>query len=97
MINIFYRDGHLQGRMSGPMKVIENLERSLTDCGVEYSVNEEYYENNLILHWDTHHIETYHSLKNKDKLLVGPQIWPCLLYTSPSPRDQRGSRMPSSA
>ena len=25
------------------------------------------------------------------------QITPCLLYTSPSPRDQRGSRMPSSA
>ena len=23
--------------------------------------------------------------------------FPCLLYTSPSPRDQRGSRMPSSA
>ena len=32
----------------------------------------------------------------------GPLIWTgpflnCLLYTSPSPRDQRGSRMPSSA
>ena len=26
----------------------------------------------------------------------GP-LWICLLYTSPSPRDQRGSRMPSSA
>ena len=25
------------------------------------------------------------------------QTEPCLLYTSPSPRDQRGSRMPSSA
>ena len=25
------------------------------------------------------------------------QLWGCLLYTSPSPRDQRGSRMPSSA
>ena len=25
------------------------------------------------------------------------QDWGCLLYTSPSPRDQRGSRMPSSA
>ena len=25
------------------------------------------------------------------------RIKPCLLYTSPSPRDQRGSRMPSSA
>ena len=24
-------------------------------------------------------------------------LWNCLLYTSPSPRDQRGSRMPSSA
>ena len=24
-------------------------------------------------------------------------LFPCLLYTSPSPRDQRGSRMPSSA
>ena len=24
-------------------------------------------------------------------------VAPCLLYTSPSPRDQRGSRMPSSA
>ena len=25
------------------------------------------------------------------------QVFHCLLYTSPSPRDQRGSRMPSSA
>jgi len=28
---------------------------------------------------------------------VGVDISTCLLYTSPSPRDQRGSRMPSSA
>ena len=27
----------------------------------------------------------------------GAIFGPCLLYTSPSPRDQRGSRMPSSA
>ena len=26
-----------------------------------------------------------------------PNVKVCLLYTSPSPRDQRGSRMPSSA
>ena len=34
------------------------------------------------------------------KALRGKQrehVDPCLLYTSPSPRDQRGSRMPSSA
>ena len=30
-----------------------------------------------------------------DRVLLDPT--PCLLYTSPSPRDQRGSRMPSSA
>ena len=30
-------------------------------------------------------------------LLKGDKVTICLLYTSPSPRDQRGSRMPSSA
>ena len=38
--------------------------------------------------------------ENLTKLAVA-ETWdngkPCLLYTSPSPRDQRGSRMPSSA
>ena len=28
---------------------------------------------------------------------IDMEIKACLLYTSPSPRDQRGSRMPSSA
>ena len=32
------------------------------------------------------------SFHGKKRLSIG-----CLLYTSPSPRDQRGSRMPSSA
>ena len=35
--------------------------------------------------------ELAESVKNRE------QHWNCLLYTSPSPRDQRGSRMPSSA
>ena len=30
-------------------------------------------------------------------ILLAAKYNPCLLYTSPSPRDQRGSRMPSSA
>ena len=30
-------------------------------------------------------------------LVVETVLLACLLYTSPSPRDQRGSRMPSSA
>ena len=34
---------------------------------------------------------------NLDEIKEMYDIKPCLLYTSPSPRDQRGSRMPSSA
>ena len=40
-------------------------------------------------------ISCLRSMKNGSKE-IGP-IYICLLYTSPSPRDQRGSRMPSSA
>ena len=32
-----------------------------------------------------------------DTLIIKDMYQFCLLYTSPSPRDQRGSRMPSSA
>ena len=32
-----------------------------------------------------------------DEAIAAKTAIPCLLYTSPSPRDQRGSRMPSSA
>ena len=50
----------------------------------------------------------YHHVPNKQSLLAAvadeivrrgrrPHRARCLLYTSPSPRDQRGSRMPSSA
>ena len=31
------------------------------------------------------------------RMAMGALLVACLLYTSPSPRDQRGSRMPSSA
>ena len=37
------------------------------------------------------------ALKSFIKPLSNPNFTSCLLYTSPSPRDQRGSRMPSSA
>ena len=30
-------------------------------------------------------------------ILAELELWPCLLYTSPSPRDRQKSRMPSSA
>ena len=45
-------------------------------------------------------VDEAHRMRNKNSALLGclQQVRaPCLLYTSPSPRDQRGSRMPSSA
>ena len=33
----------------------------------------------------------------EDYQKAGEEFWPCLLYTSPSPRDATLSRMPSSA
>jgi len=62
--------------MNGPRKVIQNLIRSLEDTNTPFAINQEKYENNLFLHWDPHHVQRYQSLRNKDKLLVGPQFWP---------------------
>ena len=39
----------------------------------------------------------YNEHGSKIYQLHGPLFFACLLYTSPSPRDQRGTRMPSSA
>ena len=43
------------------------------------------------------HAQSYTPLMETPFLIEGTNSMPCLLYTSPSPRDQRGSRMPSSA
>ena len=46
-----------------------------------------------------HILRDVDNTSRKQRLLAVQQQrhWICLLYTSPSPRDQRGSRMPSSA
>ena len=41
-------------------------------------------------------IKSNYKVKMNDQIIVTEKEV-CLLYTSPSPRDQRGSRMPSSA
>tara|TARA_Y100001970_G_scaffold141416_1_gene174059 strand:- start:440 stop:1249 length:810 start_codon:yes stop_codon:yes gene_type:complete len=62
--------------MSGPLKVIQNLCQSLEDCGIKYATNTEEYKHNFFLHWDPYQVEVYKKIKNKESLLVGPQMWP---------------------
>ena len=47
--------------------------------------------------WEYENAKTVEKIVDKLLELVKLTIEACLLYTSPSPRDQRGSRMPSSA
>ena len=49
--------------------------------------------------WRIHHINIVSKLldENKKEIIKSLFVDLCLLYTSPSPRDKRQSRMPSSA
>ena len=53
------------------------------------------------LSWEVKKLGSYSSLRVKGRqfILIKPNTYmnSCLLYTSPSPRDMRRSRMPSSA
>ena len=59
------------------------------------------YDAQVIFNPDAVEIDIRELLRSVDgEIVKGPSalgIYTCLLYTSPSPRDQRGSRMPSSA
>ena len=55
-----------------------------------------YYRETLFIVYELLRDNLYHIYKYIEECKL-PQYFTCLLYTSPSPRDQRGSRMPSSA
>ena len=63
----------------------------------------EVYEKDLALYWGLNWIWVGHASQLPDigsyfvTEFGNESVIICLLYTSPSPRDQRGSRMPSSA
>ena len=75
------------------LKISEEEERVNTrNAQVDEDLDEGPVEN------DQFFIDTIVSHKiNRNKRHADAKDGDCLLYTSPSPRDQRGSRMPSSA
>ena len=69
---------------SSPIKVYEELVRMHKEEGLSFS--------NVI----TFNLDEYYPMESSN-IQSYHYFMHCLLYTSPSPRDQRGSRMPSSA
>ena len=57
---------------------------------------EESEENDVAVEPDLN-AELFYGLGPVDGLVIHVDVDPCLLYTSPSPRDRQKSRMPSSA
>jgi hypothetical protein len=76
MINLWYQNAYPEGVVRGPTKVISNTIRAFEDLKIPFAINEEKYQYNFFLPWDSYHIPIYNSLKNKDRSLIGPQIWP---------------------
>lgn len=76
MINLFYSESYWShtSRMNGPKKVVKNLLESLNQEGIEYSVNEEKYKNNLILQYD-YNGYLQHSKLELENCIIGPQVW----------------------
>lgn len=76
MINLWYENSYSPGVIRGPVKVIVNTIKSFEDYNIEFSLNFEKYKFNFFLTWNLNYYKIYSELKNKDKFLVGPQIWP---------------------
>ena len=86
-----FKMGYLSEKKKFSKASEENIKNKIGDF--LFSPNEDYYT------FDRIYRELYDS---KDMVKMRKSItvldkYICLLYTSPSPRDQRGSRMPSSA
>ena len=72
------------------------------ECPAEaiYSEDEVPAEQEVFIELNAELADVWPNITQKKDELPEAEEWngkPCLLYTSPSPRDQRGSRMPSSA
>jgi hypothetical protein len=75
MINLWYEDVHYSGRMSGPQKVLISLKKSLDQKGISYSINEDRYKYNFLVHYDAKGQSKHENLEH-NSCFIGPQFWP---------------------
>lgn len=79
MINIWYDENaysYLQnGKTCGPLKVRKNLKKSLSENGIEYVINKNVYEKNLLLDYSEREYKIHETLEH-ETCFIGPQFWP---------------------
>ena len=49
MINLWYDTSYFSGRMGGPEKLVKNLQESLSDQNIPYTINDDSYEKNILI------------------------------------------------
>lgn len=75
MINLWYEDFHLPPGMNGPRKLLINLKESLSDSSIPFSINDEKYKINFLVHYDEYAYPKHEKLEH-DTCFIGPQFWP---------------------
>lgn len=83
MINIWYNENAYsyvqKGKTCGPLKVRKNLKQSLSENNIEYAINQNVYEKNLLLDYAEREYKIHETLEH-DSCFIGPQFWPFCPY-----------------
>lgn len=79
MINLWFDESVYNGPVRGPYKVIVNLIESLEYTNTPYSINEEKYDYNYLVHYGREGHEKHEKLEH-NSCVIGPQIWPFDAY-----------------
>ena len=61
-------------KLTGPEKVVINTIKSLELAGVNYTINENKYTNNLLLQYDNRQAKNHAKLE-AETCVIGPQVW----------------------
>lgn len=75
MINLWYNESIKNGPVRGPRKVLESLHESLDQENIPYTVNEDKYQYNFLVHYDALGYSKHEKLEH-ESCVIGPQIWP---------------------
>lgn len=75
MINLWFDETVYNGPVRGPYKVIVNLIESLQVTNTPYSINEDKYDYNYLVHYGREGHDKHEKLEH-NSCIIGPQIWP---------------------